>query len=184
MHDTVLEEVVKYRCEGETYNPLATLIFNTEGGTIRYLLSYPVVLKDDVAGIEDPAVSPIPPKDIVLYFLVWYIFTVITYGVWVPAGLFLPGILVGCAIGIMYLDVMIYAFDFNVNELGGQTYIIVGASAMLAGYCRLTYSLAVIMLETTQSINNFLPMILGIGVSLCVAKACNRSLYDYAIRTK
>ena len=55
---------------------------------------------------------------------------------------------------------------------------------MLAGYCRLTYSLAVIMLETTQSINNFLPMLLGIGISLCVAKACNRSLYDYAIRSK
>lgn len=55
---------------------------------------------------------------------------------------------------------------------------------MLAGYCRLTYSLAVIMLETTQSINNFLPTLLSIGVSLGVAKTLNRSLYDYAIRAK
>ena len=55
---------------------------------------------------------------------------------------------------------------------------------MLASYVRLTYSLAVIMLETTQSINNFLPTLLSIGVSLGVAKACNRSLYDYAIRMK
>ena len=55
---------------------------------------------------------------------------------------------------------------------------------MLAGYCRLTYSLAVIMLETTQSINNFIPTLLAVGVSLCVAKAINRSLYDYAIRAK
>ena len=55
---------------------------------------------------------------------------------------------------------------------------------MLAGYCRLTYSLAVIMLETTQSINNFLPTLLAIAMSMSVAKACNRSLYDYAIRMK
>jgi hypothetical protein len=55
---------------------------------------------------------------------------------------------------------------------------------MLTGYCRFTYSLAVIMLETTQSINNFLPMLLAIGVSLCVSRVINRSLYEYAIRAK
>jgi len=55
---------------------------------------------------------------------------------------------------------------------------------MLASYCRMTYSVAVIMLETTQSINNFLPTVLTIGVSLGVAKSINRSLYDYAIRSK
>ena len=49
---------------------------------------------------------------------------------------------------------------------------------------RLTYSLAVIMLETTQSINNFLPTLLAIGVSMGVAKCINRSLYEYAIRMK
>ena len=84
-----------------------------------------------------------------LYVLVWYVLTITTYGVWVTAGLFLPGILVGCSIGILYLDLMVFGFNASVDRLGGQTYIIVGASAMLAGYCRLTYSLAVIMLETT-----------------------------------
>ena len=93
--------------------------------------------------------TPIPPIDTILYVLVWYVFTITTYGVWVPAGLFLPGILVGCSIGILYLDLMVFGFNASVDRLGGQTYIIVGASAMLAGYCRLTYSLAVIMLETT-----------------------------------
>ena len=82
------------------------------------------------------------------------------------------------------MDVLVYGFGVDIRDIGGQSYIIIGATAMLAGYCRLTYSLAVIMLETTQSINNFLPTILAIGVSLGVAKACNRSLYDYAIRSK
>lgn len=122
--------------------------------------------------------------DITIYLIVWYSLTIITYGVWVPAGLFLPGILIGCAVGVLYMDVLVYGFNASINEIGGQSYIIIGATAMLASYCRLTYSLAVIMLETTQSINNFLPTLLSIGVSLGVAKACNRSLYDYAIRMK
>jgi len=119
-----------------------------------------------------------------IYFVCWYGLTIITYGVWVPAGLFLPGILIGCSVGILYMDLLVYGFDVELNNIGGQSYIIIGATAMLASYCRLTYSLAVIMLETTQSINNFLPTLLAIAVSLGVAKACNRSLYDYAIRAK
>lgn len=173
--------MVRFRCEkgADKFNPLATLIFNTEGGTIRYLLEFPGDLKQS----EDND-SSVPVGDIVIYFVCWYGLTIITYGVWVPAGLFLPGILIGCSIGIIYMDVLVYGFDAKMDEIGGQSYIIIGATAMLAGYCRLTYSLAVIMLETTQSINNFLPTLLSIGVSLGVAKACNRSLYDYAIRSK
>ena len=82
------------------------------------------------------------------------------------------------------MDLLVYGFNVDIHAIGGQSYIIIGATAMLAGYCRLTYSLAVIMLETTQSINNFLPTLLSIAVSLGVAKACNRSLYEYAIRAK
>lgn len=108
----------------------------------------------------------------------------VTLGVWVPAGIFLPGILIGCSIGILYMDVLVVGFGMNINRIGGQSYIIIGATAFLASYTRLTYSLAVIMLETTQSINNFLPTLLAVAVSISVAKAINRSLYDYAIRMK
>ena len=159
---------------------MATLIFNTEGGTIRTLLRFPTDLKNT----QHTGQSSIPSGTIILYFLLWYSFTIITYGVWVPAGLFLPGILIGCSVGIMYMDVLVYGFEVNIERIGGQSYIIVGASAMLAAYCRLTYSLAVIMLETTQSINNFLPTLVGIGVSLSVGRSLNRSLYEYAIRAK
>jgi len=126
----------------------------------------------------------VPVGDITIYLVVWYGLTIVTYGVWVPAGLFLPGILIGCSVGILYMDVLVYGFEVDIDRIGGQSYIIIGATAMLASYCRLTYSLAVIMLETTQSINNFLPTLLSIGVALGVSKACNRSLYDYAIRMK
>lgn len=33
------------------------------------------------------------------FIAIWYVFFCTTYGVWVPSGLFLPGIIIGCAIG-------------------------------------------------------------------------------------
>ena len=41
-------------------------------------------------------------------------------------------------------------------------YIILGMGAMLAGYTRMTYSLAVIVMETSQAINIFIPIIVKI----------------------
>ena len=174
-----VEDEFRFYCPDGQYNPLASLIFNTEGGTIRNLLHYPVTLKN----LTDEQ-APVTTWNIFIYLLLWYLFTITTYGVWVPAGLFLPGILIGCSVGLLYMQMMLQGFDLSIYRIGGQSYIIIGAASMLAGYCRLTYSLAVIMLETTQSINLFLPMLFGIMVSLACARAFNRSLYDYAIRAK
>jgi len=55
---------------------------------------------------------------------------------------------------------------------------------MLAGYCRLTYSLAVLMLETTQSVNLFIPMFITIMVSYLSGLIFNQSLYFRALRAK
>ena len=100
--DNTSEEttLIQFRCKNGDFNPLATLIFNTEGGTIRALMSYPIELQDS-DNINDPA---IPVVDIVIYFIAWYGLTIVTYGVWVPAGLFLPGIIIGCAIGGLYSE--------------------------------------------------------------------------------
>jgi len=35
----------------------------------------------------------------IAFIAVWYIFTITTYGTNVPAGLFLPGMIIGCAVG-------------------------------------------------------------------------------------
>lgn len=34
-------------------------------------------------------------KDMLLLALTWYVFTVLTYGVSIPSGIFLPGIIMG-----------------------------------------------------------------------------------------
>jgi H+/Cl- antiporter ClcA len=48
----------------------------------------------------------------------------------------------------------------------------------------MTYSLAVIMLETTSNVNLFLPMIFALFVSYGVGSLFTRSLYKGILRTK
>ena len=118
---------------------------------------------------------------LLLHFLIWYLMTIITYGTAVPAGLFLPGILVGCALGRMLTLFLKLQLGITVQI---ATYGTIGAAAVLGGYSRLSFSLAVIMLETTENVNLFLPIIFTLGISFTVGRLFNRSLYANALMFK
>lgn len=74
---------LRYLCPENSYNTLASLVFNTEGETLRYFFSHDAEIKPWVSFV---------------FFLYWYFFTIISYGTAVPAGLFFPGMLIGCSI--------------------------------------------------------------------------------------
>lgn len=109
---------------------------------------------------------------------------VTTYGVAVPAGVLVPGMLVGCSLGLLYLEMMLAGFNMSYVRTGGQSYLLIGASAVVAGYTRLTYSLAVIMFEATQSINLYPAVLISIWVSHYVGQLFNRSLYELSFKAK
>ena len=79
----------QWNCPDKQYNALATLFFNTEAGTIRSLFS-------------ENSEYTITSTNLAIFTSVWYLMTILTYGVWIPAGLFLPGIIVGGAMGRLY----------------------------------------------------------------------------------
>ena len=170
--------IVQYDCDSNYYNPLATNFFNTEGDAIRSIIS----------GFEGPGGVNSTSWPLFVFFLCWYFFTITTYGVWCPAGLFLPGIIIGCAMGGCYAEVQAKILGENISDTFDSqtsvTFVMVGAGSMLSAYCRLTYSLVVIMLETTSSINIFLPMMIGILCARGVANIFCGSLYDRALRAK
>jgi H+/Cl- antiporter ClcA len=55
---------------------------------------------------------------------------------------------------------------------------------MLSGYSRITYSLIVIMLETTNSINLYTPMLICMLFSYCTALIFNKSYYNTVLKGK
>ena len=84
--------IAQYNCKDGYYSPLATMFLNTEGDAIRSLIS----------GFEGPDGILSYDWHLVIFAAAWYFWTIVTYGVWVPAGLFLPGIIIGCAVGGCY----------------------------------------------------------------------------------
>ena len=160
---------IEYLCPTSpkpTYNPLATILLNPENSIIKTFMSKTTVFSYDA---------------LIIYFVIWYFFTVISYGTAVPAGIFLPGILIGCALGRMF---GLFINNYLFREVHPSTYAIIGSAAILAGYSRLSFSLAVIMLETTENVNLFLPIIFALFISFGVGRIFNRSLYVGSIRFK
>jgi H+/Cl- antiporter ClcA len=67
------------------------MLFNTESSTVTYIMA----LHDN-----NEMTLLTPNMDTLLAFLaIWFSFTTLTYGVSVPAGIFLPGIIIGACIG-------------------------------------------------------------------------------------
>lgn len=99
--------------------------------------------------------------------------TIVTYRTEVPAGLFLPGIMIGCSLGRMTS----LFIEMNKNaSLAPANYTFIGASVVLTGYSMLSFYLAVIMLETTENVKLFLPIIFAFFISFGVNILFNRSL--------
>ena len=66
-----------------------------------------------------------------------------------------------------------------------ETMTILGATAVLSGATRMTYSLAVIMMETTQNVSLFLPIIFTLFSSYGAASILiSKSIYAGALRSK
>jgi H+/Cl- antiporter ClcA len=148
---------------------LATLFFNSEGEIIKTFLKW------STEGLFDA-------NTLICFFLVWYFLTIISYGTSIPSGLFLPGILIGCGFGMLIgvtLSEMNFGFTFN-----PETYAIIGATGILAGYARLTFSLTVLMMETTENVNLFMPVLITCLAANWSGDIFCQSLYRSGLATK
>lgn len=99
----------------------------------------------------------------------------------------MPGFLIGAALGRIYTHLfykIFYPSNFEANIDEFQQNAILGAAAMLSGYSRMTYSLTIMMLETSLSVNLFLPMLITMLFSNGVGSIFNHSLYIRALRSK
>ena len=126
--------------------------------------------------------------------------TVVTFGIKLPAGIFIPTLGVGACAGRIVGLAIQYAHtrwpDAPVfSPCKGSTscvipglYAMVGAAATLSGVTRTTVSLAVIMFELTDTLTYAVPVMLAVLVAKTVADALEpKGIYElvieYAIST-
>ncbi|KAF2465812.1 voltage-gated protein/chloride channel-like protein [Lindgomyces ingoldianus] len=133
-------------------------------------------------------------KILLVAFVIKAGLTVITFGIKVPAGIYVPSMVVGGLLGrIIGHSVQLFALRFSDSGLFGScdpegppgscvvpgVYAMVAAGATMTGVTRLTVTLAVILFELTGSLDHVLPFSLGILVAKWTADAIEPlSIYD------
>ncbi|KAI9760959.1 MAG: hypothetical protein M4579_001335 [Chaenotheca gracillima] len=143
-----------------------------------------------------PSMEQIP--DTIAYllaaFVIKSVLTIITFGIKVPAGIYVPSMVVGGMLGrivghfVQYL-VFLYPelplFSSCPRDAGIESCVVPGVYAMVAagatmcGVTRLSVTLAVILFELTGSLDHVLPFSIAILVSKWTADALEPlSIYD------
>ena len=121
--------------------------------------------------------------------------TIITFGIKLPAGIFIPTLAVGACFGRI-VGLLVQYVQWTQPELGffswcpasdsacivPGVYAMVGAAAALSGVTRTTVSLAVIMFELTGTLTYSVPVMLSILVAKTIADALeHKGIYDLVI---
>lgn len=143
-----------------------------------------------------PAKEQIP--EVIWYlaiaFVVKAVLTTVTFGIKLPAGIYVPSMVVGGILGRIVGHIVQYlALNYSHTGLFGTckpddnpeacvvpgVYAMVAAGATMCGVTRLSVTLAVILFELTGSLDHVLPFSIGVLVSKWTADALEpRSIYD------
>lgn len=151
------------------YNDLATIFFNTQDDAIRNLFSAKTIHEYSA-------------QSLLTFLVMFYSLAVVTFGTAVPAGQFVPGIMIGSTYGRLVGMFVVRLYKrMNIEE---GTYALLGAASFLGGSMRMTVSLCVIMVEITNNLK-LLPLImLVLLISKAVGDAFNEGLYEEQARLR
>lgn len=131
--------------------------------------------------------------------IVKIVLTSITFGVKVPAGIYVPSMVIGALFGrifatwfehlaSLYPNFFVFTQICNKSGLEGVCidmgiYAMISAGAFMAGVTRMNVTLAIIIFELTSSYNYVVPISIAIAVSNLVAHVIEpQSLYEMLMR--
>eukprot|EP01064_Diplonema_japonicum_P018383 TRINITY_DN27074_c0_g1_i1.p1 TRINITY_DN27074_c0_g1~~TRINITY_DN27074_c0_g1_i1.p1 ORF type:complete len:775 (+),score=87.74 TRINITY_DN27074_c0_g1_i1:74-2398(+) len=137
------------------------------------------------------------PTNLLIAGMTKLVLTIFTFGIKVPAGLFVPSLFVGACTGRllgMWVKAIYsqYQFSYLFTECAGQPhatciipgiYAIVGAASVLGGVTRMTLSLVVIVFELTGGLEYLVPVMLAVIISKWVGEwvGGRQSIYELHI---
>jgi len=111
---------------------------------------------------------------------IFYFLQIITFGVSLPSGIFMPTILTGASLGGCF---GLFLRDHN-PELSPSLFALLGAAALLSGMQRTTVSLCVILMEGTGQTKVLIPVIITIVVACYIGNLFNHGIYEVLMELK
>eukprot|EP00878_Enallax_costatus_P009990 GHUV01010428.1.p1 GENE.GHUV01010428.1~~GHUV01010428.1.p1 ORF type:complete len:619 (+),score=131.54 GHUV01010428.1:162-2018(+) len=163
---------VNFGCpDGYQYNDLATIFFNTQDDAIRNLFSSQTKSEYGVGTL-------------ITFVVMFFLLAVLSYGMALPTGLFVPSILCGAAYGRL-VGVFVADMHPGTHSIDEGTYALLGAASFLGGCMRMTVATCVMLLELTNNLA-LLPLMMLVTL---VAKAVGdgtgmKPIYESLIELK
>jgi len=151
-------------CEDDSFNGMANLLYIPQDYVLKLLFSR-------TANIFD-----LPT--LLIFLVVYFFLMTITAGISVASGLFVPMMLVGATFGRIIGIFMTMIFK-NLNPpIDESIYSLIGATAMMSGFARITISLCVIVTELTGNTQYLLPIMVAVMSAKWVGDAFSKSVYE------
>ncbi|KAG1331480.1 chloride channel protein CLC-b [Cocos nucifera] len=156
----------QFNCPNGYYNDLASLLHATNDDAVRNIFS---------TGTP----TEFRPISLLIFFALYCILGLFTFGIAVPSGLFLPIILMGSAYGRL-LGLVMGSYTYIDQGL----YAVLGAAALMSGSMRMTVSICVIFLELTNNLLLLPMMMFVLLIAKTVGDAFNPSIYEIILELK
>jgi H+/Cl- antiporter ClcA len=173
----LVEDLIPLYCDAETeYNELASLYLADSDTAIRQLFHF--------REIGDHNVSTFSSAALFLFFVPYLTMACLTYGTAVPAGMFVPSLLSGAALGRLLGHLLHKLDNAHGTFADSGTYALMGAASVTSGIARMTISLTVMILEATGDMQYVLPLMLTVLSARLVGNFFTEGIYDSHIHYK
>ncbi|KAA3459448.1 chloride channel protein CLC-b-like [Gossypium australe] len=156
----------QFNCPDGYYNDLATLLLTTNDDAVRNIFS-------------SNTPSEFQYTSILIFFALYCILGLITFGIAVPSGLFLPIILMGSGYGRL-ISMLLGSY----TNLDQGLYAVLGAASLMAGSMRMTVSVCVIFLELTNNLLLLPITMIVLLIAKTVGDSFNPSIYEIILELK
>ncbi|PNH00895.1 Chloride channel protein CLC-d [Tetrabaena socialis] len=150
------------------YNDLATLVFNPQGYVIQALFQ--------------AHSGTFSFTSMLLYGVIYWLMAGITYGAFIPSGLFTPSLIFGGLMGRMWAEVLVAMHVANEQAVG--FYALLGAASFLGGLMRMSAAQALILMEMTQSPSMLPFLMLVLVISKNVGDCFNYGVFECQMMLK
>lgn len=166
--DEYVGKMTRAQCSPDEYSDVATLVLQPKHKAIKALFTQ---------RFEGGAFFA--EFSLVFTYGIAFLATLLSFGMAMPFGLFVPHIYAGACLGRLAGQMVKRVYPEAPVHLG--VYALVGAAGQLAGICRMTVSLTMIMVEITNNMRLMVPVMLCIMVSKFVADFFGPSAFQTAI---
>jgi chloride channel 7 len=164
--------LVRLHCPERYYSPMATLMQSGQEGVIKHLLSrYPL------------SAPPYPPHALAIMLGVYYLLAVVSMGIAVPAGNFVPGLVIGGLTGRLFGETLAASGAPSASAAGFPGMMaLVGATAVLGGMTRMTLTIAAVLTEITDDVHILPTIMLALAIAKAVGDRLSPSFDDAVIQ--